>query len=151
LQIPSNLFADTFGPTYSTLPTLTGKIGQIVDAGSPQKTLQYNVAVEIRNLTIPYTGVWLINLSMYIGGYTGGLVGVDIRYGTILLINSNFAYQYNGTNLTGIEGSKTINLSQNDVVSFTVYLAGADASSLTSSQRSVYGPKYTWLTATRIA
>ena len=149
LTCNSSITAETFGPTYKILPTLTGKIGQAVGAGQPAKTLVYNNSIEVRSLTIPYTGVWLIDMSIYLGN-AGALTG-DIKYPTSIRINGNVTHNFYGTNVTGVNGCITRNLNINDVVSFNTYLTGANASSMTASQRVVYGTGYTFLTATRIA
>ena len=144
-----NLFVETFGPTYTALPNLDGKIGQIVDAGQPAVTLVYHALIPVRNLTIPYTGVWGIDMSLFLGN-AGNLTG-DIKYPTSIFINGAITHNFYGTNVTGVNGSIKRNLNVNDVVSFHTYLTGTNAASMTASQRNVWVNGYTFLTARRIA
>jgi hypothetical protein len=141
--------AQSFAPTYTSIPSLAGKIGQIVDAGHPTVTLVFNASIEVRRLTIPYTGVWLIGMCLYLGS-AGGLAG-QIIYPTEIKINGSNTHNFYGTNLTGVNGIITRNLSVNDVVTFSTYLTGSGATGLTADERAVWGVNFTFLTATRIA
>ena len=145
----SSISAATFEPSYTTLPTLTGKIGQIVDAGTPTVTLVVNNSIQVRSLTIPYTGVWLIGMSLVLGNALA-LTGAII-YPTSISINGSVTHNFYGTNVTGVHGTITRNLSVNNVISFNTFLSGSGASSMTATQRAVWGTGYTFLTATRIA
>jgi len=144
-----NLFAQTFGPTYSVLPSLIGKIGQIVNAPYTSATLEYNNLIQVRSLTIPYTGVWAIDMSLFLGNAT--LLTGDIRYSTQIHVNGVNTQRFHGTNVTGVDGSCKRNLNANDVVSFHTRLTGDDAASMTATERLVFGPVWTFLSATRIA
>jgi hypothetical protein len=141
--------AQSFAPTYTSIPSLAGKIGQIVDAGHPTVTLVFNASIEVRRLTIPYTGVWLIGMSLYLGNI--GNFGGQILFPTEIRINGSNTDNFYGTNLTGVNGTITRNLSVNDVVTFSTYLTGSGAGGLSASERGVWGVKFTFLTATRIA
>jgi hypothetical protein len=149
IKADGTISAPTFTPTYITIPSLVGKIGQIVDAGQPTVALVFNNLIQVRSLTIPYTGVWLIGISLFLGN-AAGLTG-DIRFPTDIKINGTITHNFYGTNLTGVNGIITRILSLNDVVTFSTYLAGSGASGMTPSERAVYTDGYTFLTATRIA
>jgi len=149
VTITGEITAQTFGPTYSVIPNLSGKMGQTVDAVDSPVTLVYNALIQVLSLTIPYTGVWSISMSLYLGN-AGALTG-DIKYPTSIKINGSITQNFYGTNVTGVNGSITRNLSVNDVVTFSTYLTGANASTMTATQRGVWGTPYTFLTATRIA
>jgi len=145
-----NLHAQTFGPTYTALPNLDGKTGQIVEGSFGLGSLDYEVVVPVRFVTIPYTGVWEIDMSLYLGN-AGNLTG-DIKYPTRILINGGtITHNFYGTNVTGVNGSIVRNLNANDVVSFSTRLEGANAASMTAAQRAIWSTGYTFLTATRIA
>ena len=88
-------------------------------------------------------------MALFLGN-AGGLPG-DIKYSTSIHINGTIIQNFYGTQITGVNGSLTRNLNANDVVSFKTYLSGANASSMTASQRGVWGGAYSFLTATRIA
>jgi hypothetical protein len=141
--------AQSFAPTYSSIPSLAGKIGQTVDAVDTPVNLVVNAEIEVLSLTIPYTGVWLISMSLFLGNI-GGLTG-DIRFPTTIRINGGITHNFYGTNITGVNGTITRNLSVNDVVAFRTYLTGSGATGLSASERGVWFGGYTFLSATRIA
>jgi hypothetical protein len=149
VTITGEITAQTFGPTYSVIPSLTGKIGQVVDAVDSPVNLVVNAEIEVLSITIPYTGVWLISMSLFLGN-AAGLTG-DIIYPTNIRINGSITHNFYGTNVTGVNGTITRNLSVNDVVAFRTYLTGSGATGMTASQRGVWFSGYTFLSATRIA
>jgi len=149
IKADGTISAPTFAPTYTTIPSLAGKMGQTVDAVDSPVTLVYNALIQVLSLTIPYTGVWSISMSLYLGN-AGGLSG-QILYPTTIFINGGNTHSFYGTNLTGVNGTITRNLSVNDVVTFSTYLTGSGASGLSASQRGVWFGGYTFLSATRIA
>jgi hypothetical protein len=115
----------------------------------PTVNLVFNAEIQVLSLTIPYTGVWLISMSLFLGN-AGGLSG-QILYPTSIKINGSITHNFYGTNLTGVNGTITRNLSVNDVVTFSTYLTGSGATGLTADERAVWGVNFTFLTATRIA
>jgi hypothetical protein len=149
IKAVGTISAPTFAPTYTSIPSLTGKIGQIVDAGQPTVTLVVNAEIQVRSITIPYTGVWLISMCLYLGS-AGGLAG-PIIYPTHIKINGTITHNFYGSNVTGVNGTITRNLSVNDVVTFSTFLTGSGATGMTADERAVWGVNFTFLTATRIA
>ena len=75
----------------------------------------------------------------------------DIIYPIDIRVNGGTVQGFYGTNLTGVNGTITLYLNVNDVVSFNAYLSGSGSTGMTSSQRAVWGTGYTFLKATRIA
>ena len=128
----SNLSAQTFTPTYSVIPNLAGKIGQIAVAADFPVTLEVNNSIQVRSLTIPYTGVWLISMSLFLGN-AGNLTG-SIVYPTSIQINGSTAQNFYGTNITGVNGTISRNLTANDVVSFSTYLTGSGSTGMNAVQ-----------------
>jgi hypothetical protein len=149
IKAVGTISAPTFAPTYTSIPSLAGKIGQTVNAVDSPVTLVFNAEIQVLSLTIPYTGVWSISMSLYLGN-AGGLSG-QILYPTSIKINGSITHNFYGTNLTGVNGTITRNLSVNDVFTFSTYLTGSGASGLSASERGVWFGAYTFLSATRIA
>jgi len=140
--------AYTFKPTYEGVPDLTGKIGQTVSAANVSVTLVVNVLTQVRSLTIPSNGVWLISFAIFLGNAS---TVSGPRLPTSVRINNNTTQNFYGTLITGTQGTIVRTLSNNDVVTIKTYLTGTNANTLSASQRGVYGSAYTFLTATRIA
>ena len=141
--------AQSFAPTYSSIPNLAGKIGQVVDASNVPVTLVVNNFIQVRSLTIPYTGVWLISMALLLS--LAFFLPGDITYSVHIQVNGGHVQSFIGTNLTGVNGTIPLYLSVNDVVSFNAYLSGSGSTGMNEGQRAVWGTGYTFLKAIRIA
>ncbi len=149
LTCNGSLKAQTIEPTYSSLPSYTGKIGQIVSAPTTTPvTLVVFALVQVASLTIPYTGVWAIDMALHLGN-AYSLPG-HIVYPTAILVNGSTIQNFYGTQYTGVNGSLKRSFNADDVVTFSTYLGGEDSPPMTPFQRAVSFNGYTFLTATRI-
>jgi hypothetical protein len=76
-------------------------IGQTVGAANVSVTLAVNTLVQVRSLTIPYTGVWLITFAMLLGN---AMNVVGPRFPTSVRINGNVTQNFYSNTQIGVHG-----------------------------------------------